>query len=170
MAKPILDPLTCERAREILDYSPETGIATVKLSRSNRVPVGTVLKASKRCEYVRFTIDGRPYKLHRLIWLYTYGVWPAGDIDHINGDPSDNRLVNLRDVPHQTNAQNHRKAWGHNRSTGLLGASLHKFSGLYIARIRVSGVVHSLGYYKTPEEAHQAYLAGKRKLHAGCTI
>lgn len=163
--------ITAERVREILHYDPETGLATVLVAQSNRRHVGDVLQPSLSSGgYVRFMIDKQPYKLHRLIWLYVHGRLPDGDIDHINGDPSDNRLVNLRDVPHQVNAQNLHRAHGHNTSTGLLGASLHKMSGLYLARIKVGREVRKLGYYKTAQEAHAAYVAAKRVVHAGCTL
>jgi hypothetical protein len=43
---------------------------------------------------------------HRLVWFVTYGKFPNGDIDHLNGDRSDNRIENLRDVTRRANLQN----------------------------------------------------------------
>lgn len=56
--------------------------------------------------YLRVGIDGKSYLLHRLAWLYVYGEWPTGIIDHINRVPSDNRIENLRDVSQHENALN----------------------------------------------------------------
>lgn len=54
--------------------------------------------------------------------------------------------------------------------SGLLGAHLHKATGLWHAVIKTSGKVTSLGYHKTPEEAHAAYIKAKRELHVGNTL
>jgi len=42
---------------------------------------------------------------HRLIYFIGYGKAPT-EIDHINGDRSDNRLENLREVSRRENAKN----------------------------------------------------------------
>ena len=50
--------------------------------------------------YVRIGVDGGKYTAHCLAWLYTHGVWPSDQIDHINGNRSDNRIANLRERRH----------------------------------------------------------------------
>lgn len=105
---------------------------------------------------------------HRLAWLLTNGEWPEF-IDHKNGQRDDNRLENLRKASKVINSQNQRRARADNQS-GFLGVS--KVKAGYIAAIvpnKETGVVH-LGLYKTPEEAHQRYLAEKRKVHEGGTL
>lgn len=164
--------LTAEQARKLLAYDPETGQLTW------RVNYGKRRHAGKRAGCVRG--DGRHvvrvydylYYVHRIIWLLEYGVWPAGHIDHMNGNPMDNRLMNLRDVPRHVNAQNQRKA-RRTSKTGLLGASPAGCPGeigRYVAFIGWQGGRKNLGYFDTPEEAHAAYVAAKRQLHIGCTI
>lgn len=107
------------------------------------------------------------YFVHRLIWLCAHGKWPDGEIDHINGDKSDNRLANLRDVSRRVNKQNIRKA-NTNNTTGLLGVSAWK--GRWAARINVNGRDKTIGYFDTPEAAHAAYVEHKRRLHVGNTL
>ncbi|MEY3252440.1 MAG: hypothetical protein RL227_1413 [Pseudomonadota bacterium] len=112
---------------------------------------------------------GRHYRAHRLAWAWMTGEWPLGQIDHINGDPFDNRWSNLRDVSHSVNQQNQRRAHSNNK-TGLLGVSKHPRLELYLARIQASGKTVRLGYFKRADDAHAAYVEAKRKLHEGCTL
>jgi hypothetical protein len=160
--------VTAEQVRELFDYSAETGQLLWRNPKPNRyVKAGDVAGTPDRYGYVVINLKGKLHRAHRLVWFREFGVWPSGDIDHIDGNRSNNRLSNLRDVTRTVNLQNRRSALA---KSGLLGAYFHASSGLWCSRIRVNGREHSLGYHKTPEEAHAAYLAAKRKLHEGCTI
>ena len=99
--------------------------------------------------------------------MYVNGSWPIGEIDHVNGDRGDNRIANLRDVDHKTNSQNERRARAINTS-GFLGVS--KQGNKWQASIRHGGKQLYLGLFAAKEEAHSAYLAAKRLLHAGNTL
>ena len=149
---------TAERLREQLEYSPETGL----FSRDGR-EVGSVNKA---LGYVSTSIDGVTYMAHRLAWLYVHGEWPA-IIDHINGDRTDNRLVNLRSSTSSINNQNRRTASKRSKS-GVLGVCWDR--GRWVAHIMTDRKRKNLGRFKTIDEAQTAYLVAKRQLHAGCTI
>lgn len=109
-------------------------------------------------------------RAHRLAWLLSYGKWPTGDIDHISGIRDDNRLLNLRDVDRQTNAENQRKSTAQNKTTGLLGVSFAKDKKKWLAQIQICGKNKNLGRFDSIEAAHSAYLQAKRQLHTGCTI
>lgn len=161
--------LTQERLKELLSYDPETGVFTWMVSRK-RSKSGSTAGSYTKEGYLRVVFFGVEYRLHRLVWLYMTGEWPKDQIDHIDGNPANNRFANLRDVSNCVNQQNIRKAPVHNKSTGLLGATLDKETGKFRARIRVNGKKKSLGFFETPQEAHQAYLTAKRKFHEGCTI
>lgn len=116
-------------------------------------------------------VDGVKFSEHRVCWALHYGEWPSGVIDHINGDPTDNRICNLRDVDQSVNCQNRRKAHG-NCSSGLIGAHKRTINGVvkYASSIMTRGKSRFLGLFNTPEEAHKAYVSAKRQLHSGCTI
>lgn len=88
-------------------------------------------------------------------------------IDHINGDASDNRLANLRCVDAFVNAQNIRAA-KRTSSTGAIGVSAHKNG--WRAQISTRGKNYQLGIFATLDEARNAYIEAKRRLHEGCTI
>lgn len=84
-------------------------------------------------------------------------------VDHINGVRNDNRKSNLRIC---TNAENQRnRGKNKNNTSGFKGVTFHKLSGLWKAMIKVDGKDIFLGYYKKPEEAHQAYCAGATEYH-----
>lgn len=159
------EALTAENVKTYFEYVPETG----DLRWTDKAPVkvrgkSCQTKNSTGHKYVKF--KGRNYYNHRIAWLYVYGEWPDS-IDHINGDPSDNRFVNLRGVDHKTNMQNERKARSNNK-TGLLGVSPN--GQKYRAEIRVDGKKINLGTFEKPEMAHQAYLVAKRQMHKGATL
>ena len=119
--------------------------------------------------YIGCMLDGKHYLVHRLIYLYINGYMPKNDIDHINGNKSDNRIENLRVVTKKDNQQNMRKAYSTSKS-GLLGSFYSKKHNNWFSRICVNGQRKWLGCFKTPDEAHQAYLKAKRNLHSTCTI
>lgn len=169
--------LTQERLKEVLEYNTHTGEFTWKVAVAKRIKVGEVAGCHHRPGHPnsngwKITVDKRTYCAHRLVWLYVHGRFPDNLIDHINGNNLDNRLVNLREATHSQNSQNFRQATKRS-TTGLLGVRIHKYKGAIVSfwsSIRVDGELQYLGSFKTPEEAHEAYLEAKRKLHPYCTI
>lgn len=158
--------LTPERLREVLHYDPATGDFTWLTPAQGRRVNGKA--GHVRRGYLFITVLGhKSIPATHLAWMLTHGHRPNGVIDHINGDTLDNRLANLRDVDPKTNAENQRRPQRDNL-TGYLGVSPQK--GRYRAQIQHAGRAQYLGMFGTPEEAHEAYLDAKRKLHVGCTI
>ncbi len=116
-----------ERVRELFDYNPETGevtrLKTTKPSTGQSVRsklVGKVVRSMSK-GYLNVKIDGYPYRLHRIIWLWYYGSFPEHDIDHINRDRADNRIDNLREVSRPCNVHNGKVR--SDTSTGITGVS-----------------------------------------------
>lgn len=146
---------------DVLSYNPETGAFTcIKGSGKRKIgdKVGTASLG-----YILIGFNGYKDRAHRLAWLYSYGYMPK-EIDHINGNRSDNRLCNLREVTHKQNTQNlvnPRK----NNTTGFAGVSFFKGTNKYSACICIDGKKVHLGYFEKPDVAHQKYLEAKRKHH-----
>lgn len=166
---------TAERVRELFDYNPDTGAFIRRVTIFNGKKAGTradVMRQTGRLAgYTRICIDHGRYLAHRIAWLYVTGSWPNHHVDHINGDPSDNRFCNLRDVPSLLNQQNQRKPRPDNAS-GFLGVSrvVGKRGIKFHASIGAAGRTFFLGSFDSPEDAHNAYVAAKRTLHRGCTL
>lgn len=159
--------LTAEMVRERLAYNPLTGELTWRSSNRNHLPVDGVAGWINGRGRRKITIGGRPYFAHRVAWLYVYGKWPSDQIDHINGDPLDNRIANLRDVSQFLNEQNQHRAQANNK-TGYIGVS-RRANALatkpYRACIQVRGRGIHLGSYETADAARDAYLSAKRSMH-----
>lgn len=141
---------TADELRAWLDYNPETGefwTRPRKIGRTcefgkTRVPAVVIDLKGKDGKW-------RHYYAHRLAWLWMTGEWPNDEVDHINTKSTDNRWSNLRQATH---LQNNRNKDFRDRNK-LVGASFHKASGLWRADFQHK----TLGYFKTPEEAHIAY-------------
>ena len=87
------------------------------------------------------------------------GAFPSELVDHINGNPSDNSIANLRPATRLENCQNLVT------KKGNLGASWHIQNKKFIAQIQVKGVQVNLGFFDKREDAQAAYLKAKAELH-----
>lgn len=99
-------------------------------------------------------IHGVRYKAHRVAWLLTYGRWPDNCIDHINGDRSDNRISNLRDVSKADNARNAKRRV--NCTSGVTGVHWNRARQKWRAIIHFNKRCIHLGLFDTIEEAAAA--------------
>lgn len=96
-------------------------------------------------------INRRLYQNHRIAWALVYKTWPSDQIDHINGDPSDNRIENLRVV---TNTDNQKNRWLSKANTsGANGVSWHSRDKTWQAYVRDGRKQKTLGSFKTLAEA-----------------
>jgi hypothetical protein len=153
------------RLFELFEYNPETGDFTRKVTVAHNAMKGFIAGCPAKNGYLRIRISGKYYYNHRLAWLYQFGEWPAGDVDHINGIRDDNCLSNLRCVSRSENLQN-RSAKGAAKS-GLMGAYFDKNTGRWYSKAQCieTGRQIGLGHYDTKEDAHEAYRAWKRENH-----
>ena len=145
---------TQERLRELFNYDPETGILTKKvtLPHANRKAGQSILKQNPKSRPIVY-VDGRLYKFNRIVYMWYHGVDPGAMIvDHINRDPFDNRIVNLRLVTQQQNTKN-RSRFKNNKS-GCPGVSTQ--GDKYRATIANDNKHYELGLYDTYSEAVEA--------------
>jgi hypothetical protein len=139
---------------EHLKYTPEDGkvwwIKHPRRKTSNGTEAGNVMQNG----YRKLKFCNKQYLVHRIAWFLYHETWPSGDIDHIDGNPLNNKLQNLRDVPHSVNMQNRKSATIKNK-TGFLGVVKRK--NKYAAHIHRNGKQTYLGLFPTAELAHQAF-------------
>jgi hypothetical protein len=153
--------LTQERLKLFLAYDPSTGIFTW-LQGGHKYKPGTVAGYINDSGYSLIWVSGRDYRAHRLAWFHVYGRWPLGEIDHINGNPSDNRITNLREATRANNTANSRKPI--TNKSGYKGVSWHAQGRCWQAHIKNNGVNHYLGHFQCPKQAHAAYCEAALRL------
>lgn len=147
--------LTQERLKELLEYDPETGIFRWLVKPCRSVRAGDVAGCVRKNGYIYISIRRKLYPAHRLAWLYVKGVWPVDCIDHIDLNPANNCISNLREATHQENAWN--AAARSNNTSGYKGVCFDTKRGRWRSQATVNYINCHLGYFDTPEEAHAAY-------------
>jgi len=136
-----------------------------KVSRRgiNRSGKNDGIAGSRRKDRIVIYIDGVMYKAHRLVWFLLKKRWPVDEIDHIDTNPWNNRIENLRPSTQNQNQFN-RGAYANNKS-GYKGVHYDASRDQYIAQITVNGVHKFLGRFDTAEQAAVAYTRAAKQLH-----
>lgn len=138
--------ITQSELKELLHYDPDTGL----FLRCGK-KVGRVLNCGSKKRYIGISLKSKTYRAHRLAWLYVYGKFPSGDIDHINGNGFDNRIKNLRDVDRQTNMRNSRRK--STNKSGVTGVTWDSKRLKWYASIMVGYKTISLGRHDDIKDA-----------------
>lgn len=142
-----MNTVKASRLRELFSYSPESGLFTRRVTRAANAMKGDVAgKCLTKGGYSAISISGKLYLTHRLVWLYANGEFPSGEIDHINGNRSDNRICNLRDVTRHENCKNQKMRA--TNTSGVLGVSWCRVSSKWHSQMNSDGIKKCLGYYK----------------------
>lgn len=162
--------LSVDQLRDIFYFDPSGTLFYKRDSgRWGRVKAGSIAGGLRKDGYLEVGLKERVFLVHHIIWALHTGYWPKKLMDHINGIRSDNRIENLREVCDRLNAENKHRHQSNNKLK-LMGAYKRPKRNSFSAAITVKGITHYLGTFKTPEEAHAAYIAAKRVLHEGNTI
>ena len=157
--------ITQERVRELFEYR-EDGNLVWRIPRKGIV-VGTTAGNLSNNGYLRVTVDGRSYLLHRLIWLYHYGYLPEAEVDHIDQCKLRNRRENLREVSRTCNLRNTGNPC--TNTSGVKGVGWHKKLNVWRARIVVALKDYHLGQFSDFTEAVAHRLAAEQALNwEGC--
>lgn len=150
---------------KIFQYEKEIGGFKWKIYRTSNAKIGDVagcLNKSTGRWQIRYCKQN--YKAHRLVWVYHYGAIPFGKyIDHIDRNPLNNKIENLRLCTKSENMRN--VGMQKNNKSGYKGVFPYNNSGKFYSRIVVEGVSIRLGVFDTEEEASLVYEAKARELH-----
>ena len=169
-----------ELLRDLLEYNPETGALTWRERRAKHYPHVSG-KTPEHCAAVfNSSFSGKPaftnvskngyrtgsifnhhYYAHRVIWKLVHGSDPL-DIDHVNGDRTDNRLCNLESKPRGENLKNRRLS--RNNTSGFHGVWRDASRGRWIATIENDGRRINLGRFEEKADAVAARKAAEKAL------
>lgn len=143
------------KVAKILRYYKRTGL--LAWSKNSGKQGQAVCHTAKDGYLMIFiTMDGIKcrFMAHRIAWLKAYRTMPTGEIDHINGDRSDNRIENLRDVPKFLNSRNAAKR--KDNTSGVSGVYWDSTANAWRAAVRVNGSRRYVGVYHSLDSAKVA--------------
>ena len=152
--------ITQEYIKQLFTYAD--GNLYWKISRSNSIKVGQKVGTTPKHNYAQTYLDGKNYRVHRLIFLYHYGYFPA-EIDHIDGDVTNNRIENLRSVTRQQNQYN-TKLQKNSLSTAK-NVSWFKQTNKWKVQMRINKFKTHLGYFDSLELAELVATEARAKFH-----
>ncbi len=177
--KPADPLLSADDLRQLLIYDPATGKlvwrARTLANYSHLAPDRQALCLARFIRkqegqeagsmdngYRRLYVGGKSVYSHRVIWCMVYGEWPQHEIDHINGDRTDNRLANIRDVPAVVNARN--QGLRRDNTSGCGGVIWHAQSRKWRAVVQGRFGRHDMGLFPDKDDAERAVLAKRAEL------
>lgn len=108
--------------------------------------------------YVYVKFNGKRIPIHRIVWFVNTGKWPELDIDHINGNRSDNRFENLREVTRSQNLKNRKRPC--NNTSGCVGV-IKSSKTTWTAQINLDREYIRLGTFNSFEAAVAARKAAE---------
>ena len=143
-----------EEIKEYLEYSPSSRKMYWKKSTSRRVKEGE--EAGAPSDYIKIKFKRKTYSGHRVAWFLHYGEQPPEFIDHVDRNPFNNKIENLRKSCNQTNQYNSRSQVG--SKSKYKGVDFNKAQNKWRARIKnKQGKREFLGWFETEEKAADVY-------------
>ena len=155
--------LTQFELKTLLNYDGISGEFTWKNDRGRLAKKGQKAGCISQNGYIVIKIKSKAYKAHRLAWLYVYGEFPTKDIDHINGDKSDNRINNLRDVSERYNCYN--RTSRQDTKSKIKNVTWHKRQQKWNVTISHEGKVKHIGSFDDLELAELVAIEARLKYH-----
>ena len=132
-----------------------------KVSRQ-AIQIGAEAGCMRSTGYVIITIAQKYYQAHRLIFLMHHGYLPEM-VDHVDGNPSNNDILNLRASDRHTNQYNSKVS--DRNTSGVKNVCWHKTKQRWMVKIKAHGKIHNLGYYKDLESAKLKAQEARSLLH-----
>lgn len=152
--------ITQDLLKSLLHYDASTGHFTWRKPTKFHPRLAGWRAGSVASGYVLIRVNGRKLKAHRLAWLYVYGSWPDEVVDHIDCNPLNNAIANLRLASFAQNNANARRKAGK-----VLPKGVRQNGSGFTARIRFGGRIRTIGTFATADAAAQAYIKEARALY-----
>ena len=150
-----MENVAIEELNELFILDESTGKLYWKVNRQPGIKIGDEAGSVTEAGYIRAYVKGKRCTAHRIVWAMTKGEWPKDQLDHINGNRSDNRPSNLREASNQTNSKN--KGMLKSNTSGHKGVSWVPHLQKWKSEITVDRKRIYLGVFTDIEEASAAY-------------
>ena len=150
---------------DIFNYNINTGIFTWKKSRRG-VAKGVVAGTLRQDGYVHLCIGEERHFAHRVVYLLMEGYMPE-QVDHINGNRSDNRWENLRACTPSENSQNRRIT---NSKSGFKNVNWHEQTKKWRVQVMIDGKSRSFGLYSNIEDAKRVAIIARKEIHGDFSL
>lgn len=158
--------INTEELKRLLAYDPETGVFLRNRDMKGGFRKGEIAGSIKTDSgYMLIQFQGKQYRAHRLAWLYVYGSFPEGNIDHINRIKTDNRICNLRVVDQKINACNSRLS--KKSTSGMRGVTWAKHVNRWRAQANCGNKLVYLGLHIEKIEAFLTRLTWEKECKSG---
>lgn len=161
MVSPLPASDLLELANEYLYY--DDGVLYWRKPPKGGKKIGSCAGYAHPSGYMQTMLKGVAYYNHRLIFLL-YNGWLPEEVDHIDNDPRNNAVSNLRACTKGQNQQNKRKQ--KNNTSGIKGVTWSASRGLWQVRISKDKRRRTIGHYKTLDEAAAVIIRVRKQVHA----
>jgi uncharacterized protein YkuJ len=129
----------------------------------NNIIIGSLAGATYVNGYRRVKLDGKMYAVHRVVWVMFNGDIPDGlHIDHIDGNPKNNSIQNLRLVTHSQNCMNRKPK---KTNTGVPNVSYSKHNNKYRVSVTAKNQTGFFGWFDDLELAELVAIEARDKFH-----
>lgn len=141
--------MTSQEVRQLFDYHQD-GHLLWKIKSSFRTNIGDKAGSRNSQGYIQISYKAKKYKAHRLILMW-HGIELGDEVDHIDGNKTNNKIDNLRSVSKNQNQWNSKTR--KDNVSGVKGVRWHKRDCKWAVSFRVNKKLHSFGYYDDLELA-----------------
>lgn len=155
--------ITQSELKELLNYNQDTGVFSWKVKKRGTRGINNQAGHTRKNKYVVISINKKDYLAHRLAWLYVNGIFSKEYIDHIDNNPSNNAINNLREC---SNAENQWNAGLNMKNTsGVKGVYFHNLTRKWRATLRINGKRKYFGGFNNLEQARDFIVDYRTKNH-----
>ena len=148
------------KVKELFKY--ENGVLYWKVKPSSKISIGDTAGCIVPRGYICTTIEKKRHYNHRLIFLYHHGYMPEF-LDHIDGNPSNNNIENIRPATSSENSMNRKLRC--DSGSGIKGVGWNKKSRKWRVNLNRNRITIYLGSYSSLFDAACVAFSKRKEFH-----